>query len=193
HVEAFRRLKAELDVTGTTLVAVSKLKSVADIRQLYDLGQRDFGENYVQELVEKQRQLPEDIRWHFIGHLQTNKVKYLAPFVHLIHSVDRFRLLEEINKQGARCGRQIGCLLQMHIAEETTKFGLDNRDLVTFMSYYEAQQQKLAHIQLNGMMGMASLSDDRDKVSAEFGELQSLFAFTQKSYFLGLSHFSVLS
>src|SRR6218665_3917645 len=115
---AFQELKESLAVSGTTLIAVSKLKSAADIQALYDLGQRDFGENYVQELVEKQAVLPKDIRWHFIGHLQSNKVKYIAPFVHLIHGVDSFRLLQEINKQAAKHSRIIDCLLQVYIATE---------------------------------------------------------------------------
>src|SRR5689334_17474846 len=122
--ENYQTLIAALQPSKTTLVAVSKLKPASDIQALYDLGQRDFGENYVQELVEKQGQLPDDIRWHFIGHLQSNKVKYIAPFVHLIHGVDSYNLLKEINKQAEKNGRVISCLLQIHIAEEETKYGL---------------------------------------------------------------------
>ncbi|RYG23163.1 MAG: YggS family pyridoxal phosphate-dependent enzyme, partial [Chitinophagaceae bacterium] len=127
--ENYLRIKEQLDRSGTTLVAVSKIKPVEDIQALYDLGQRDFGENYVQELVDKQSRLPQDIRWHFIGHLQSNKVKYIAAFVHLIHGVDSAGLLKEINKQGAKNNRVIDCLLQVHIAQEETKFGLNEKEL----------------------------------------------------------------
>ena len=123
--EAYQQLKKELDEKQVTLVAVSKTKPVEDILELYDLGHRDFGENYVQEMVTKTAQLPKDIRWHYIGHLQTNKVKLIAPFVQLIHGVDSLKLLEEINKQAEKCGRIQDSLLQVHIAEEETKFGLD--------------------------------------------------------------------
>ncbi|HEX4958090.1 MAG TPA: YggS family pyridoxal phosphate-dependent enzyme, partial [Lacibacter sp.] len=123
--EAYIQIKKELDAKNVTLVAVSKTKPVSDVMELYELGQRDFGENYVQELVEKAEQLPKDIRWHFIGHLQSNKVKYIAPFVHLIHGVDSEKLLKEINKQAAKLNRTIDVLLQIHIAKEETKFGLD--------------------------------------------------------------------
>src|SRR2546423_9985775 len=126
--EAYQKITAELN-NKITLVADSKTKSVEEIRELYDLGQRDFGENYVQELTEKQSQLPRDIRWHFIGHLQSNKVKQIAPFIHLIQSVDSLKLLKEINKQGEKNNRIIDCLLQIHIAQEETKFGLDEQEL----------------------------------------------------------------
>src|ERR1043166_7053854 len=126
---AWAALKAGFEPIGVTLVAVSKTKPVSDIKELYDLGQRDFGENYVQELAEKQPQLPADIRWHYIGHLQSNKVKYIASFIHLIHGVDSFKLLKEINKQAEKANRVIDCLLQVHIAQEETKFGLDEKEL----------------------------------------------------------------
>src|SRR3990170_7944478 len=122
--EKYQEIINELGAT-VTLVAVSKTKPVEDIKELYDLGHRDFGENYVQELVDKEVQLPKDIRWHFIGHLQTNKVKYVAPFVHLIHGVDSFKLLEEIDRQALKNDRIIQCLLQMHIAQEESKFGFN--------------------------------------------------------------------
>jgi PLP dependent protein len=122
--ENYQRIAGEAKARNATLVAVSKTKPITDILELYHLGHRDFGENYVQELVEKQAQLPTDIRWHFIGHLQSNKVKYIASFVHLIHGVDSLKLLKEINKQGAKHIRVIPVLLQMHIAQEETKFGL---------------------------------------------------------------------
>jgi pyridoxal phosphate enzyme (YggS family) len=134
----WKELRDELVAANTTLVAVSKTKPVEDIQALYDLGQKDFGENYVQELVEKQASLPGDIQWHFIGHLQSNKVKLLAPFVHLIHAIDSFKLLLEVNKQAEKNNRIIDVLLQMHIADEETKFGMDTTDIFEFMEYYQA-------------------------------------------------------
>src|SRR5204863_957984 len=127
--QTYEQLIADLGSHHVTLVAVSKTKSVEEIKELYDLGQKDFGENYVQELTEKQSKLPKDIRWHFIGHLQSNKVKQIAPFIHLIQSVDSLKLLKEINKQGEKNNRIIDCLLQIHVAQEETKFGLDEQEL----------------------------------------------------------------
>ena len=127
--QAYEQLIADLGSHHVTLVAVSKTKSVEEIKELYDLGQRDFGENYVQEVFEKQSQLPKDIRWHFIGHLQSNKVKQIASFIHLIQTVDSIKLLGEINKQAQKDNRVIDCLLQIHIAQEETKFGLDEKEL----------------------------------------------------------------
>lgn len=169
----YRSLVQELSLKGTTLVAVSKTKPVADIKELYDLGHRDFGENYVQELVDKQSQLPADIRWHYIGHLQSNKVKYIAPFVHLIHGVDSFKLLREINKQAEKNSRVIDCLLQVHIAQEETKFGLDEQELAEIVE--QLSQAPLANARIKGMMGMASFTDDTDKIRNEFRYLKSLF------------------
>ncbi len=193
NTEAFHELVARLERTHTSLIAVSKLKSVDDIKALYALGQRDFGENYVQELVEKQAQLPGDIRWHFIGHLQSNKVKYIAPFVHLIHGVDSFKLLTEINKQGARLGRVIPCLLQLYIATEETKFGLDEKEAIELLEYYTAQRQALAHIRIDGVMGMASFTEDKSKISAEFRNLKAISHVIRQGYFLGEDHFRILS
>ncbi len=153
-----------------TLVAVSKTKPAGDILELYNLGQRDFGENYVQELVGKYEQLPKDIRWHYIGHLQSNKVKYIAPFVHLIHGVDSLSLLKEINKQGFKNNRIIDCLLQIHIAKEETKFGLDENELKKLLELNE-----LKNIRICGLMGMASFSNKMDLVRAEFNHLKDLF------------------
>lgn len=155
------------------LVAVSKTKPIEDIKALYDLGQRDFGENYVQELVDKAAQLPNDIRWHFIGHLQSNKVKYIAPFVHLIHGVDSFKLLKEIDKQAAKNERVIDCLLQIHIAQEETKFGLDESELASLLT--DPVFPGLNHVQIRGLMGMASFSEDQALVRSEFKTLQALF------------------
>ena len=133
-LNAYQQIKSELETNGVLLVAVSKTKPAADIMALYEAGQRDFGENYVQELCDKQAQLPKDIRWHFIGHLQSNKVKYIAPFVHLIHGVDSESLLKEIDKQARKNSRVIDCLLQMHIAQEETKYGLDGEELNSLLS-----------------------------------------------------------
>jgi len=189
----WKELKQELDAKGATLVAVSKTKPASDIEALYKLGQRDFGENYVQELVEKQAALPKDIRWHFIGHLQSNKVKYIAPFVQLIHAVDSFGLLLEINKQAGKCDRVIDVLLQMHIADESTKFGMQSTDLIDFMAYYEAQQEQLQHVRIRGLMGMATLTDDLQKVTEEFRKLRTRFEVMKKTDFLFKDHFDTCS
>ncbi len=157
------------------LVAVSKTKPVEDILELYELGQRDFGENYVQELVDKQAVLPKDIRWHFIGHLQSNKVKYIAPFVHLIHGVDSLKLLKEINKEAGKNNRVVNVLLQVHIAQEETKFGLDEEELKSIYNRNSDGLQDLKNIRICGLMGMASFSDDLKKVEGEFRYLKSLF------------------
>jgi pyridoxal phosphate enzyme (YggS family) len=170
--EAYEQLIADLGSHHATLVAVSKTKSVEEIKELYDLGQRDFGENYVQELTEKQSQLPKDILWHFIGHLQSNKVKQIAPFIHLIQSVDSSKLLQEINKQAQKNNRIINCLLQVHIAQEETKFGLDESELNELFNNSISQYQ---NIYIGGLMGMASFTDDMEKVRTEFKYLRSNF------------------
>jgi pyridoxal phosphate enzyme (YggS family) len=169
---------------GVTLVAVSKTKPTEMIMEAYEAGQRDFGENYVQELVEKYEQLPKDIRWHFIGHLQSNKVKYIAPFVHLIHGVDSLRLLREINKQGARSGRVISCLLQIYIAREESKFGFDAAEVRELMASGELQE--LSHITVTGLMGMASNTGNESQVKAEFENLDGLFSELKKLTVPGL-------
>ena len=171
NTEKYKEIKTELTAKQVTLVAVSKTKPNEDIQSLYNLGQRNFGENYVQELVDKQGILPADIRWHFIGHLQSNKVKYIAPFVHLIHGVDSLKLLKEINKQAAKCGRVIDCLLQVHIAQEETKFGMDETELTEVKNSIG----ELSNVRICGLMGMASFSDDLQKVRGEFQYLKSLF------------------
>jgi PLP dependent protein len=167
---------------GVRLVAVSKTRPPADILALYDLGQRDFGENYVQELADKHGQLPADIRWHFIGHLQSNKVKTIAPFIHLIHSVDSLRLLREIDKQAAKNQRVIDCLLQVHIAREETKFGFDAQELDQVLGTPRDLPQHgglaldgLSHIRIAGLMGMASFTDNAEQVRKEFRELRTLW------------------
>ena len=158
-----------------TLVAVSKTKSIPAIHELYELGQKDFGENYVQELVEKEKVLPKDINWHFIGHLQSNKVKYIASFIHLIHSVDSYSLLKEINKQGFKNNRVINCLLQVHIAKEETKFGLDGQELAGLMKSIHSDKEELKNISVKGLMGMASFSDNKDLIRTEFVQLRTLY------------------
>lgn len=193
NVENFKRLSASCTRYGAQLVAVSKFKSTEDIMELYRLGQRDFAENYVQELLEKQAHLPGDIRWHFIGSLQRNKVKYIAPFIHLIHSVDSFRLLKEINKQGAAAERQIPCLLQLFVAQEETKSGMSETDLAEFIEFYRAQEDGLQHVRLEGVMGMASFTDDQDQIRREFREIRSGFSYLRSGYFLGLPHFKEIS
>ena len=188
NTSAYQQLKNELDTKGVTLVAVSKTKPVADIESLYALGQRDFGENYVQELLEKAPQLPADIRWHFIGHLQTNKVKLIIPLVQLIHGVDSLKLLQEIHRQAEKKGRVVDCLLQVHIAQEETKFGLDEGELMEILENLPAKGWN--HVRVTGLMGMASFTDDREQVRKEFGHLKSIF---DRARNLGGPAFSTLS
>lgn len=171
--EAYFQIKSELDSKGITLVAVSKTKPVEDILELYHLGHRDFGENYVQEMAEKAARLPKDIRWHFIGHLQTNKVKLIVPFVQLIHGVDSLKLLKEINKEAAKTGRVMDCLLQVYIAEEETKFGLDEEELEQLIRVHADLNSE--HVRICGLMGMASFTDEMNKVRTEFRKLKEIF------------------
>jgi pyridoxal phosphate enzyme (YggS family) len=170
--ERYARIKASLP-PQVTLVAVSKTRTVDEIRALYDLGHRDFGENYPQELREKQPQLPADIRWHFIGHLQTNKVKLIAPFVHWVHAVDSERLIDELEKRAAAAGRTIGILLQLHIAQEDTKHGFDERELDILVKRWDSA--RWPHLVLRGLMGMATLTDDEQRIRREFAGLGSTF------------------
>ena len=156
-----------------TLVAVSKTKPVADLLEAYTAGQRIFGENYVQELVEKQQALPNDFEWHFIGHLQSRKVKLIAPFVSLIHGVDSTKLLQEINKEAAKNNRVIDCLLQIHIAVEESKFGLDEVELTKILTSDDFKNLK--NIRIVGLMGMASFTDNQNQIEKEFNYLKTLF------------------
>lgn len=176
NIEQYKEITAYLG-KQVALVAVSKIKPVSDIQALYDLGQRDFGENYVQELVEKQLLLPSDIRWHFIGHLQSNKVKYIAPFVHLIHGVDSFKLLSEIDKQAKKNGRVIDCLLQVYIAREESKFGFSAEELAEAMQTVRDNHHmgQLNHVRVVGLMGMASFTEDQQALRNEFTYLKGLF------------------
>ena len=188
NIEKYQAILHELNQQNVQLIAVSKTKPNEDILDLYELGQRAFGENYVQELVDKAAQLPTDIQWHFIGHLQSNKVKYIAPFVHLIHGVDSEKLLQEINKQAIKQNRTIDCLLQVHIATEETKFGFDADSISELI-----QSGRLAHysnIRIKGLMGMASFSEDTSILTKEFSTLKQIF--DQSSIQLS-SDFTILS
>jgi pyridoxal phosphate enzyme (YggS family) len=156
-----------------TLVAVSKTKPVPDLMQAYEAGQRIFGENKIQEMAEKWEQMPKDIQWHMIGHVQTNKVKFMAQFVRLIHGVDSLKLLQEINKQAKKNNRIIDCLLQLHIAEEETKFGLDEKELAVLLASNEFQEMR--NIRIVGLMGMATFTDNKDQIKKEFTHLKSIF------------------
>lgn len=191
--EVWKQLSAETAEKDVTLVAVSKKKPVTDIQELYQLGERNFGENYVQELMEKQPLLPKDINWHYIGHLQTNKVKYIAEYVHLIHAVDSFKLLKEINKQAAKYDRVIDVLLQLHVAEEETKHGLDNNEVTELMEYYEAQKATLPNVRIRGVMGMATFTDDMEQVRREFAAIKNMQTIIKDTYFLGKDYFDTCS
>lgn len=176
---------------GVTLVAVSKTKPVSDIMQAYNAGQRVFGENKVQELVDKATELPADIEWHLIGHLQTNKVKYIAQFVHLIHAVDSLKLLVEINKQALKHNRIINCLLQFHIADEESKFGLD---LTESKAILESEEYNSMHnISICGVMGMATFTEDESKIRSEFRHLKTIFTTLKESFFSDSISFSEIS
>jgi len=170
NINVFNNL---LKGTSARLIAVSKTKPNADLLEAYEAGQRAFGENKVQELAQKAEELPKDIEWHMIGHLQRNKVKYIAPFVHLIHGVDSLRLLKEIDKQAKKNERTIHCLLQMYIADEETKFGFSFEELMEMINSDEFQE--LTNVKIVGLMGMATNTDDMEKVRHEFKSLKSIF------------------
>jgi pyridoxal phosphate enzyme (YggS family) len=167
--EKYQQINEALRLSNITLVAVSKTKPIEDILELYNIGHRDFGENYVQELAEKAEKLPNDMRWHFIGHLQTNKVKSIVSFIYLIHGVDSLKLLKEIDKQAEKYKRVIDCLLQVHIAQEETKFGFDEAEL------FGLELKQFLNVRIKGLMGMASLTDDINKIRIEFKSLKTLF------------------
>lgn len=170
--EKLEKIKSSLP-EQVTLVAVSKTKPESDLREAYDAGQRIFGENKVKEMAEKSKNLPKDMRWHMIGHVQRNKVKYMIDFVALVHGVDSFRLLKEINKRAKKADRTVDCLLQMHIAEEDSKFGLDKKELFEIVTSEEFQQFK--NVNIKGLMGMATFTDDKNQVRREFKQLKSIF------------------
>jgi len=184
-------LRSALAPHHVTLVAVSKTQPPERIMELYAQGQRIFGENRPQELAAKHAALPDDIEWHLIGHLQTNKVRLVAPFVHMIHSVDSLRLLEEIERQAARCGRVLDCLLQFHIAQEETKFGLNEAEAQALLE--SAEYAAMRHIRLCGVMGMASFSEDTALVRSEFWDLREIFGRLKSRYFVEQQHFRHLS
>ena len=169
NIEAIKATLPE----NVTLVAVSKTKTVSDLMEAYETGQRIFGENKIQEMADKWEQMPKDIQWHMIGHVQSNKVKYMAPFVQLIHGVDSLKLLQEINKQATKNNRIIDCLLQMHIAEEETKFGLDQEELNAILQSTELQEMQ--NINIVGLMGMATFTEKQNQIKKEFQYLKNIF------------------
>jgi pyridoxal phosphate enzyme (YggS family) len=172
--ENLLQIKSQLP-NHVTLVAVSKTKPVADLMEAYNAGQRIFGENYVQELVEKHEALPKDIQWHFIGHLQSRKVKLIAPFVNLIHGVDSLKLLHEINKEAQKNNRVIDCLLQIFIAEEESKFGLDEEELNGILRFITQNSEIYKNIRVIGLMGMATFTENQDQIKKEFQNLKTIF------------------
>lgn len=176
---------------GVRLVAVSKFHPVEALQEAYDAGQRIFGESKVQEMTAKHEQMPADIEWHFIGHLQTNKVKYIAPYVSLIHGVDSYKLLLEINRQGQRAGRIIPCLLQLHVAQEETKFGFSLDECQQLLE--EGEWRTLPYVSIRGLMGMASNTDDMAQVRQEFATLGNFFSQVKEEFFSGKSEFCELS
>jgi PLP dependent protein len=187
----YEQIIEELKKSNTQLIAVSKTKPNEAILNLYNKGQRAFGENYVQELVDKNATLPPDIEWHFIGHLQSNKVKYIAPFVHFIHSVDSFKLLLEINKQAAKNNRVVKCLLQFHIADEETKFGFDTAGVEELIN--SLKENDLSNVAICGVMGMATFTDDKAQVRREFKKLKQVFDTLKSTYFIDNQLFTHIS
>ena len=186
------KIQKELLKTNTTLVAVSKTKPASAIQEMYDKGQRIFGENRVQEVVEKYESLPKDIQWHAIGHLQRNKVKFIAPFISMIHSVDSARLLEEINKRAVENERNIDCLLQFHIAEEESKFGWQNvEDVLIFLNSTTFSEMK--NVRIVGVMGMATFTDNAEQVKGEFQRLKTYFDALKSEFFADNEDFKEIS
>jgi pyridoxal phosphate enzyme (YggS family) len=191
NIFQLRKLSTELALSKVKLVAVSKTYPINDIQMVYDSGHKIFGENKVQEMLQKSTLLPTDIEWHLIGHLQSNKVKYIAPFVHLIHSVDNLKLLHEINKQGQKNNRIINCLLQIKITPELTKTGFE---LGNFEQLVKNEALlTLPYVRICGLMGMASFSKDKILVAQEFAELKKLFDRLKAGYFTNTPYFSELS
>ncbi|MNG77775.1 hypothetical protein D3C87_549660 [compost metagenome] len=184
-------LRLETEAKGVQLVAVSKTKSNSEIMEAYEAGQRIFGENHVQELIEKAELLPKDIQWHMIGHLQTNKVKYIAPFIGLIASIDSLKLLKEVNKHAIKANRNIDCLLQVYIADEDTKFGLDHAELIELLR--DEEFLELKNIRICGLMGIASNTDNEKVIKAEFYELKMLFDGVKASFYRKDDYFNILS
>ena len=191
HIQAeIQRIKAGLP-QGVQLVAVSKYHPIEALQEAYDGGQRIFGESKVQEMTQKHEALPKDIEWHFIGHLQTNKIKYMASYVALIHGVDSYKLLAEIDKQAAKAGRTIRCLLQIHIAQEETKFGFTPQECLDMLQAGEWRQ--LQHVQIAGLMGMATNTDNEAQITREFASLAALFRQIKEIYFGDIPYYKEIS
>ena len=188
--EQIKRINAEIP-PHVRLVAVSKFHPVEALQEAYEAGQRVFGESKVQEMTQKYEALPKDIEWHFIGHLQTNKIKYMAPFVSLIHGVDSYKLLAEINKQASKAGRIIPCLLQIHIAQEETKFGFSTDECREMLQ--EGSWKALANVQISGVMGMATNTEDEEQIAREFDTLASFFHEIKDTYFQDSPSFKEIS
>jgi len=189
--ENIKSLKKETELINVTLIAVSKTKPVEDVLEAYNTGQRLFGENMVQELVEKYEQLPKDIEWHLIGHLQSNKVKYIAPFISMIQSVDSLKLLQEINKHAEKHNRVIECLLQVYIADEETKFGLGFDEVIELLRSEEFAALK--HVKIRGLMGIATNTDNEKQIKDEYYELKTFFDGIKQSFFRKDKSFDTLS
>ena len=188
--ENLEKIKATLP-EGVTLVAVSKTKPISDLQEAYDAGQRAFGENYPQEMRDKHEALPTDIQWHFIGHLQTNKIKYIINYVTLIHSIDTANLLEAVNKEAGKHDRVVDCLLQFHIAQEETKFGLDIEEACQLLDSEVLKQMK--NVRICGVMGMATFTDDKEEVRKEFKRLKEIFDTLKRDYFADQEQFKEIS
>lgn len=188
--EEIQTIKAGLP-QEVRLVAVSKFHPIEALQEAYEGGQRIFGESKVQEMTQKHDALPKDIEWHFIGHLQTNKIKYMAPYVALIHGVDSYKLLAEINKQASKAGRIIPCLLQIHIAQEETKFGFSTDECLDMLE--EGNWRTLEHIQIAGVMGMATNTEDEAQIRREFSTLSALFRQIKETYFKEVPAFKEIS
>ena len=188
--ENLNRVRAQIQ-SNTELVAVSKYHPMEELQEAYDAGQRVFGESHVQELVAKHEVLPQDIRWHFIGHLQTNKVKYIAPFVSLIHSADSVKLLREINKQGQKVERVVDVLLQLHVAEEETKFGFTPEELVAMLEDGEWRMWKF--VRMVGVMAMATNTDDEEQIAEEFERVHNIFRMLKDRFFVTEEAFKEIS
>ena len=188
--ENLKKIKAAIP-SSVTLVAVSKTKPVSDLQEAYDAGQRIFGENHALEMRDKHEVLPKDIQWHFIGHLQTNKIKYIIPFVTLIHSIDSANLLEAVNKEAKKHDRVVDCLLQFHIAQEETKFGLDMEEARQLLDSEVFRQMQ--NVRLCGVMGMATFTDDEAEIRKEFKHLKEIFETLKTDYFAGQPQFKEIS
>lgn len=190
-MEIYKKILQEAGKSNASLVLVSKTKSIETIMKFYEMGQRDFGENRVQELVPKYEQLPKDIRWHMIGHLQKNKVKYISPFVHLIHSVDNFKLMEEIEKRSSQNNRVINVLLEIKIAEEDSKYGLDKRGCNEMLK--EFSSTNFNNTRVCGLMGMATFTSDEERIRSEFSYLNNFYNELREGFFSKTEHFNILS